>query len=206
MPDKIKKIAEFNIENAKFAIKASGIYGTPIVFNHATSFGKEANSNLKDIYGDGRIVASFVSDNGLTGKLGLLAIDKEYETAMGRYLDVTGGLAEVKQLTVVPHAIYIETNVANEGQPVVLAKAWYLNVTSGKASETYSQNTDNINESNIEYPLNIRGEVLQDSTGTSDYIDPTTGKKVYVFRVIKLPSDADYETFGNSVPTVKAIA
>lgn len=200
-----KKLAEFNIQNAKYALEITDGYETPKAFTYAQSFSKQANQNVTDLYGDGRVQATFVADNGLTGSLGLMAIDNDYEKAMGRYMEIEGGLAEISQHSVKKHAIYIETNVAEEGSEPVIAKAWYFGCTSSKAEETFNQNTDNVNINAIEYPLSIHGVKLQNSDG-SEYIDPKTGKSIYIYRVISLPGDANYSTFGDSVPTPTAKA
>lgn len=202
MPNE-KTLLRFNIKNAKYALKISSGYETPVPFGYSDSISLEADYSEKVIYGDGRKVLVIPNDKGKTGTLSLLTIDEAYEIAMKRRLAISGGIAEVKQLASVEHAIYFETDYLDSDNKQQTAKTIIYGVTSGRPSESYNQTTDDINNNNVSYPLTITGTALKASSGTSDYTD-AGGNKVYVWQQTCLPTDTGYANFGTTIADPKA--
>ncbi len=104
-----KTLLRFNIKNAKYALETDSGYGTPVPFGYSDSIALEADYAEKVIYGDGKKVLTLPNDKGKTGTLTLLTLDEEYEIAMKRRMQIAVGIAEIKQLASVRHAIYFET-------------------------------------------------------------------------------------------------
>lgn len=200
-----KKLGEFNIQNVKYALKnINGGYDAPVAFDtFAQSMSKEANFDVLDLYGDGRLQARLPNDKGLTGNLGLMAVSENYEKAMGRLIEVEGGLAEIVQTSIVEHALYIEVNYAEKDEPVKIAKCWYYGVTSEKADGNIQQNTDSPNINGIEYPITISGTRLKKADGFTDARDTKTGNYIYVLKMTSFPNDDGYDTFEYAVPIPK---
>jgi hypothetical protein len=202
-----KKLVSFNIKNAAYAIKNSdGTYDPPVKFGYSDSFAMEANYSEKQIFGDGMVVLTIPNDKGKTGTLTLLNVDEAYEIAMGRRMAIAGGTAEIKQYGAVEHAVYLEFEYVDETtEATKTSKVWVYGVTSSRPSETLNQNTDDINNNNVDIPVTIKGVPLYDAEGTGEYTDGN-GNVVYVWCVQSSPSDAGYATFGAAcvVPKVTA--
>lgn len=198
-----KSLIKFNIKNAKYAVKTGDNYASPVAFGTSRNISLEPVFNTKEIYGDGEIIAEMASDLGKKGKLGVNNIDNAYEIAMERKKEIADGLADISVRRLVKHAIYFETYELQADEKVTIAKTWLLNVTSSRPTESYEQTTDNINESTFEYDLTIRGDILKDSQGTSDYKD-ANGMTYRVYQLTKVPTDDGYDTFENTVPVPKA--
>lgn len=198
-----KTLVRFNIQNAKYALlKSGGTYDTPIDLGTSTKIALQRDASVKKIYGDGRRIAAIVNDKGETGTLTQNNINDGYEVAMGRKLQTANGLASIKQTKNITHALYFETCGYAEDGSMPVAKTWLYGVTSSAPSENYEQNTDDINESTFDLPLEIVGTNLMSSDGTAKYKDDK-GNEVIVTRLTVYPGDADYDTFGNSVPVPK---
>ena len=198
----MKELVRFNIKNAKYALKTSEGYGTPVAFGYSDSIALEADYAEKVIYGDGRKIATLPNDKGKTGTLGLLTIDEAYEMAMKRRMKTAGGTAEVKQTSSVEHAIYFEFDFLDEKQVQKTGKTIVYGVTSGRPSETLNQTTDDINNNTISYPLTIKGTPVMDSTGSKPYVDEN-GNAVYAWQETSVPGDAGYEKFGETISAPK---
>ena len=200
-----KKLIQFNIKNAKFALKSSNGYETPVEFGYSDSIALEADYAEKVIFGDGRKVLTIPNDKGKTGSLGLLAISEVYEVAMKRQMKTASGTAQIKQIASIEHAIYFETEFLDESGKTQTAKTVIYGVTSGRASESFNQTTDDINNNNISYPLTIKGTPLLAATGTEAYKD-AEGNEVYVWQETSIPGDAGYDAFGKNISDPKAPA
>ena len=98
MSDKSKTIVKFNVQNVKFAIKNGDNWTPPSPMGTSMKISLEANSSQKNIFGDGKIIASIVNDKGKTGTLTLNNICADYEIAMGRKMKLSNGIADVKEL------------------------------------------------------------------------------------------------------------
>ena len=166
-----KKLFRFNVKNVMYAVKGStGTYGTPVDLAYATSISLEADYSEQKLYGDGQVLAVLGNDKGKTGTLGVINLDKDYEIAMKRAMEVTSGLADIQQRSTVAHAIYFETDAIEDGVGKTV-KVWLLNVTTGKASESYSQTEDSPTINNYEYSLSVLGEAVRKANGTDIYYD-----------------------------------
>ncbi len=195
-----QNMLKFNIKNVKYST------GSAVEdLTYATSLSLESNYEETNIYGDGEVILVLANDQGKTATLGVVDIDNGFEKDLGRLIEIEGGaLAEVQQHGSIPVDIYYEVEAFDAGQKIVI-KNWLFNVTVGKATESYDQTTDVVNFGTFEYPLTISGKKLQAATGTDDYVD-AKGNTVKVYRATTYPGDADYETFGDSVPELKAKA
>lgn len=204
MANEGKTLVRFNVKNAAYAVKNSdGTYGTPIALGYSDSIALEADYAEKVIYGDGRKVVTIPNDKGKTGTLVLLTIDEGYEIAMKRRMKTANGTAEVKQTASIEHALYFETEFLDENQVQKTAKTIVYGVTSGRPSDTYNQTTDDINNNNTSYPLNIKGAPLMDFSGSTIYKDEN-GNTVYVWQETSVPGDAGYADFGKTIALPKA--
>ncbi len=193
-----KPLVRFNVQNIKYAVLNDGTYGTPVDYGTAIKIALEENSAVKAIYGDGRRICSIVNNRGKTGNMTTNNVSDDYEIAMGRKIKTSNGLAEIKQQKIVTHAIYFETCGMDSEGGMPIAKTWLYGVTSSRPSESFDQNTENVNESSFETPLEISGTNMLAKDGTT-YKDPITGCDVVVWQMTVSPEDAGYETFGDSV-------
>lgn len=199
MPEAKKTLVRFNVQNIKYAVLNEGTYGTPVSYGSAIKMALESNSAVKYIFGDGRRICAIVNDKGKTGKMTTNNVSDDYEIAMGRKIKTAKGLAEIKQQKVIPHAIYFETCGMDSEGGMPIAKTWLYGVTSSRPSESFDQNTDDVNESSFETSLEISGTNMLAADGKTVYKDPTTGCDVVVWQMTVTPGDAEYEKFGDTV-------
>nr|DAK09838.1 MAG TPA: hypothetical protein [Caudoviricetes sp.] len=203
MPDnKSKTIVKFNIQNVKFATKNGDNWATPVSMGASMKISLEANSSQKNIFGDGKIIASIVNDKGKTGTLTQNNICVDYEIAMGRKMKLSNGIADVKTIKSVEHCIYFETQGVTEDSKYPIAKTWLYGVTSTRPAESYDQNTDDINESTFDLPITIKGILLK-NVQEQNYVD-SDGNEYLVYQLTVEPGDEGYETFGDAVVIPKA--
>lgn len=198
MADAKKTLVRFNVQNIKYAVLSNGTYGAPVPYGTAIKMALEANSAVKAIYGDGRRICSIVNDKGKTGTMTTNNVSDDYEIAMARRIKTTSGIAEIKQQKNIVHAIYFETCGLDSEGGMPIAKTWLYGVTSSRPSESFDQNTDDVNESSFETPLEISGTDMLANNGKV-YKDPVTGCDVIVWQMTVTPADAEYATFGDSV-------
>lgn len=193
-----KTLVRFNIQNIKYAtMDAQGTYGTPVSYGTAIKMALEANSSIKDIFGDGRRICSIVNDKGKTGTMTTNNISDDYEIAMGRKIVTAVGLADIQQRKNVVHAIYFETSGLKGDGSMPLSKTWLFGVTSSRPSESYDQNTDDVNESSFDTPLVISGTNLLKADDTK-YVDDK-GNEVLVWQLTVTTDDENFATFGDAV-------
>lgn len=199
MADAKKTLVRFNVQNIKYAVMTDGKYGKPVDYGTAIKMALEANSGVKYIFGDGRRICAIVNDKGKTGTMTTNNVSDDYEIAMGRKIKAANGLAEIKQQKVVTHAIYFETCGMDSDGSMPIAKTWLYGVTSSRPPESFDQNTDDINESSFDTPLEIAGVNMLAKDGVTVYKDATTGRDVVVWQMTVTPDDPMYESFGASV-------
>ena len=192
-----KTLATFNVKNGVY-----GVSGKVAKLTYMANFSKEANSDVKTIYGDGEIQYSAINDKGFTGTIGVTARDIDYEKEIGLSMDIDGGVAEVQIVKTTEHAIGFETEAIIDGVSKV-KKVWAFGVETNRPSESLNQNTEGINESTVDYPITIKGVNLKDSGGSQDYVDEN-GHTLKVFTYSKMPTDNGYATFLDTVPEPKA--
>lgn len=197
-----KTLICFNVKNGQFKTASGSL--TSLAW--LTKFSKEKDLSTKKIFGDGELVLTLVNDKGFTGTIGMTAQDAAYNKALGFVKELSAGTGEVKQLSVVQHSIYFETDYCGSDGITKTKKTWVFGVEAQAPSETFDQNTDDINETNVEYQITIKGTNLKTADGSADYVDATTGQTVKVFTYSMLPDDVGYATFGDSVPVPKVPA
>lgn len=200
MKENKKTLVRFNVQNIKYATPdATAPHGwaKPLPYGTATKMALESDSSVKKIFGDGRRLCAIVNDKGKTGTMSTNNVNDEYEIAMGRKKRLKNGLADIKQQQTVTHCIYFETCGVDEdgGRPV--AKTWLYGVTSSRPSESFDQNTDDINESTFDTPLEIEGVPLKGANG-AEWKDEK-GNVVIVWQMTVTHDDEGYDTFGDEV-------
>lgn len=194
-----KTLVRFNIQNIKYAVLNGSSYATPVAYGSARKMALETDTANKKIFGDGRVIYVLMNEKCKNGTMTTNNISDDYEIAVGRKLRASNGLVDIAPQVSVPHAIYFETcGAAGDGSKPV-AKTWLYGVTSTRPSESYDQNTEDINESSFDTPLVISGTEVLASDGKTLYKDPTTGNTVVAWQMTVVPGDPGYETFGNAV-------
>lgn len=191
-----KTLLRFNIANAAFAMGST----SPVSFGSARKIALESDVSSKKIFGDGEVILHVLNDKGMTAVLTLNEVCEEYEVANGRKVKLTSGIADRQQIDCQSHAVYFETKGALADGSTVIVKTWLLGVKSiSRPSDNLEQSTDDINEHEIEYNLEVRGVKLKDATGTNNYVD-AKGNEVSIYKVTSVPGDDGYDTFGEAVP------
>jgi hypothetical protein len=193
------KQVRFNIKNLKYAIKTSGTYGTPVAYaGTSKSISLDNNVSKKIMYGDGRAICTVLSDKGKNGSVTVNIIDDTFETAMKRKLVTANGKADIQQMEDITCAIYFETESIDDSGARPLTKTWLLGVHTQRPAEGYTQNTDDINESQFEMPLEIFGEQVMAAGGTTPYKDDD-GNEVYAWQITVTTGDSNFSTFESTV-------
>lgn len=191
-----KKLIEYNCRNGVYN---TGSDETIKPLGYLTSVTLDKNIQTKDIYGDGDLQLSILSDKGSTGTLEMTAKDDEFDIDLGFAMQITQGLADIQVLQNKSIAIGFECYVTTADGVTKTKKVWLLGVNVSPASDGLSQNTDTINESTASYAITVKGTNLKATTGTDDYVDKN-GNTIKVYKVTAMPSDANYATFLDSVP------
>lgn len=194
-----KKLIEFNCKNGVYSVDGTEV--KPLGYLVSNTLDKSIST--KDIYGDGELQLSVLSDRGMTGTLEMTARDDEFETDLGFVKVIAQGLADVQVLQNKTISVGYENYILTADGVTKTKKVWLLGVNVAPASDSLSQNTDTTNEATASYGLTVKGVNLKDNTGSADFVDDN-GNTLKVFKVSCLPTDAGYETFLDSVPTPKA--
>ena len=201
-----KILAVFNVKNAVYAIReADGTPGTVKPMTYMNTFSKERSPQTKDLYGDGEIQDTLVSERSQTGTIGTTARDSEFERDLGFSEEMADGEAEVALTSFKRADIGFETEVKEAGKPTKVKRVWVLNIAVKPASDSLTQNQDDITQSTADYPYTAYGVNKQDSTGTKDYVD-ADGHTHKVFTYSRMPGEDGYETFLETVPVPKVKA
>lgn len=194
-----KKLIEFNCKNGVYSVDGTEV--KPLGYLVSNTLDKSIST--KDIYGDGELQLSVLSDRGMTGTLEMTARDDEFETDLGFVKMIAQGLADVQVLQNKTISVGYENYILTADGITKTKKVWLLGVNVAPASDSLSQNTDTTNEATASYGLTVKGVNLKDNVGSSDFVDEN-GNTLKVFKVSCLPTDQGYETFLDSVPTPKA--
>lgn len=195
-----KKLIEFNCKNGVYAIE-----GEVKPLGYLVSNTLDKSISTKDIYGDGELQLSVLSDRGMTGTLEMTARDDEFETDLGFVKAIAQGLADVQVLQNKTISVGYENYILTADGVTKTKKVWLLGVNVSPASDSLSQNTDTTNEATASYGLTVKGVNLKDSEGSTDFVDEN-GNTMKVFKISSVPGQEGYETFLDSVPTPKAKA
>ena len=196
--------AYHGIRNAKYAVRgedgAPGVSTVP--FKYAKSVGFDAAVDQQPVYMNDMKVLTLVTDQGYTGTIGTSAQDRALEKALGHLVEVDGMLADVKQNGFVRFDFYYEyVEHTASGIPYIV-KVWALNMEAAKASKAHSTDTNTATLGEYSYPITVYGDPVKTSDGAETYHD-ANGNEIIGVRAISVPSDAGYQTFGNSVPKMK---
>lgn len=191
-----KKLIEFNCQKGVYSVDESSV--KPL--GYLVSVTLDKNLSTKDIYGDGQLQLSVLSDKGMTGSLETTARDDEFEEDLGFVKQILNGLADVQALQNKKIDIGFETYILTKDGVTKTKKVWLLGVQVTPASDSLSQNTDTTNEATASYGITVTGRNLKATGGTDDYVDEN-GNTLKVFKISSLPTNEGYETFLNSVPT-----
>ena len=195
-----KKLIEYNCKNGVYSV--DNLTVKPLGYLVSNTLDK--NISTKDIYGDGELQLSVLSDKGMTGSLETTARDDEFEADLGFVKAISQGLADVQVIQNKTIAVGYESYITTADGITKTKKVWLLGVNVAPASESLSQNTDTTNEATASYGITVKGVNLKTSGG-ADYVDEN-GNTIKVFKISSLPTDAGYETFLDSVPTPTANA
>lgn len=200
MPSKEGKVLiQYNCKNGVYSVDGSAV--NPLGYLASTAL--DANISTKDIYGDGELQLSILSDKGLTGTLEMTAQDEDFEVDLGFVKEITQGMARVQVLQNKTISIGFETYITDADGVTKTKKVWLLGVNVSPAGESLSQNADTINESTASYPVTIKGVNLKDTAGSTDYTDEN-GNTIRVFKISSVPTDTGYADFLTTVPTPTA--
>lgn len=195
-----KKLIEYNCKNGVYNLGGTDTSIKPL--GYMSSFTLDKNMSTKDIYGDGELQLSIISDKGSTGTLEMTARDDEFEKDLGFEMAIANSLAEIQVLQNKTISVGFEVYVTMADGSTKTKKVWLLGVNVSPAGDSISQNTDSINESSASYGITVKGTLLKTADGSADYVD-ANGNTIKVFKVSALPTDTGYSTFLDSVPVPK---
>lgn len=196
--------AYHGIANAKYAFRsADGKPGTTVNdLMYAKSISFEPQVEEQPVYANDQKVLALVSDKGFTGSLGTTAQDRVLEKGLGHVVDTAQGVATVNLITYKRCDLYYEYKETVPGATYTV-KVWVLNVEVSKPSSV-EHNTDEENPTIGEYayPITVYGDKIMSATGNTPYRD-ANGNELVATKVISLPGEDGYDTFGDAVPVVK---
>lgn len=206
----LKPAAYHGISRGKFAPRTGeGTYAAkadmiPVKYLKNVSIQHSVES--EDVYADNYAILTVASEGNLTGSIGSTASDPDLETAIGwRQKLADGSTAEVAIARPVPGAFYYETILEYESKPAVTMKVWLLNLTLTKPNTESRTKNPGPDFGDYVYNYSAKGETLMTHDGAEEWTDEYgLGRRVQ--RVISLPGDAGYKTFGDAVPEPKAPA
>ena len=133
-----KKLIEYNCKNGVYSVDGTEV--KPLGYLVSNTLDKSIST--KDIYGDGELQLSVLSDRGMTGTLEMTARDDEFETDLGFVKVIAQGLAEVQVLENKTIAIGFECYFTGKDGITKTKKIWFLGVNVSPAGQSLSQNTD----------------------------------------------------------------
>lgn len=205
VPDKTgKTLVQFNVKNGVYAVE--GTPSTVKPFTFMNTFSKDRNVTVKNLYGDGEVQDSLISDRTITGAIGATARDLEFEKDIGFIQEDGGGGTDEIAVTSYKRVNFgFETEYKEKGKPSKVKKVWVLNTQITPPNESITQNQDDITESTFDYNYTGYGVNKKDSQGTAEYVDKN-GKPIKVYTVSCMPDEEGYATFLDSVPVPKMAA
>lgn len=196
-----KTLIEYNIRNVVYSVDGSEVKP----WTYAVGLQLQKSTESKDIYGDGDLQLSLITDKGFTGNIDATARDTDFEKDLGFVMEMDNGTGEVSVVENKNISIGAEIYIADSTGTVKVKKKWWFGVNVGPAGDSLSQTTTSINEANASYTLTVKGVPLMDSTGISEYKDQNgVGRKC--FSKTSLPADSNFAEFLESVPKAQAKA
>lgn len=198
-----KTLVAFNVKNGVYAIATDdGSTATVKPLTYMNTLSKERAPQTRKLYGDGEEQETLVNEKSMSGALGVTARDIEFERDLEFTEELENGEGEVAIVSLKRAHIGFETEVKEKGKPAKVKKVWVFNAEVMPASESLTQNQDDITPSMADYSFTAYGVNKKDSTGTSDYVDEN-GQTKKVFTLSRMPGEDGYETFLESVPIPK---
>lgn len=207
MVNNTQAAAYHGISNAKYALRtAEGKPGSEVkslLYSKGISF--EPTVEETPVYANDTKVLALVADKGFTGSLGTTAQDRELEKGLGHLVDVEGGVATVNLVSYKRADIYYEYKETTPAATYTV-KVWALNAEISKPSSVeHSTDEEQPTIGEYAYPITVYGDKVMAADGNTAYRD-ANGNELVATRVIALPGDDGYETFGDAVPVVKISA
>lgn len=197
-----KDLAQFNIKNAVYAVEGESSAVKPLTWMN--TFTKDRNITSHAFYGDGEMIVSLASDRNISGTIGATARDDTFEEAIGIAIKPSGGgVAEIAAKSMPRISFGFETDFIGEDGIRKTKKTWVFGMQVSPPNDSFTQDQDDITQSNADYPYTAYGVNLQAATGGTAYIDEN-GQTVKIFTYSKKPGDDGYETFLDSVPVPKS--
>lgn len=185
-----KTLIEYNIQNVVYSVDGETV--KPWTFASALQLSK--STETKDIFGDGELQVSVITDKGMTGNIDATARDTDFEKDLGFVMDMDDGTGEVSVVANKSISIGCEINFMGADGVAKVKKKWFFGVQVTPASESLSQTTSSINENTASYGLTVKGVTLMDSTGLVEYKDENgVGRKC--FSKTSKPGDTNYADF-----------
>lgn len=205
MPVRKKAAAYHNISNMKFAPKKAGAYQEPFEMLYAQALGLTSKVDAVEQHADGRLVCRIPSDTGYEGEIGTTAQDPELEKAAGFAAEGANGLITSNVTAFLRGALYYEHLETDEDNVTSTVKTWLYGVEIGKGSKNHTTDKQSVELGTYSMPIRVFGEKLMSADGAKEYLNERgVGMLAYIYSA--WPEDADYETFGDTVPTPKVAA
>jgi hypothetical protein len=202
---KAQSPAYHGIRNAKYCVRGEdGAAGSTVAdLSFAKSISFEPAVETLDVYANDQKVLALISDKGYSGEFGTTAQDRAFETSLGQAIEVESGTADINIIGYKRFDMYYEyTEYTSSNNLPYTVKVWVLNAEASKATKEYNTNEDTPTIGEYLYPITVYGDKILDKEGTNTYKD-ANGNELVATRVIAVPSDTGYATFGDSVPKVK---
>ena len=196
--------AYHGISNAKYALRgtdgAPGSTVTDLAYAKSISFEPQVEETA--VYANDQKVLALVSDKGFAGSLGTTAQDRALEKSLGHAIDTASGEATINLIGYKRADIYYEYKETTPAATYTV-KVWVLNCEISKPSTIeHATDEDQPTIGEYAYPITVYGDKIKASSGTATYRD-ANGNEITATKVIALPDDDGYTTFGDSVPVVK---
>lgn len=195
------------IQNAKYSVRTTdGAPGTQInPFAYAKAVSLEPSLETEAIYANNSAIFSAVSDQGYKGNFGTTAQDRGFEEAVGMLLPLDGGTADINLISLKRFDFYYEYSEKTSGGHSYVVKVWLLGCEASKAAKSHETDTTKATFGEYSYPLTIFGDKVRASDGTAIYRD-ASGNELTATRIIAVPTDTGYASFGDTVPVPKVTA
>ena len=206
MADKKQAAAYHGAENGKYALRgADGTPGETVeIFQYLKSVAYDPDVDTQEIYANDCKIMSIISDQGYTGSIGTTAQDRAFEEALGHLLTLDGMIADVNSNGFNRIDFYYEYKEETPNGTPYMVKVWILNLEVSKSSKENKTDEKSVSIGEYSYPITIYGDKVKSADGSAVYRD-ANGMEWIATRLIAVPGDTAYETFGDSVPVPKVI-
>lgn len=207
MPNK-KPLAFHGIQNAKACVRTtpSTPGTTPLTLPLVKSIAVNPVFSKQDVYAGNTLALSVPNDQGYDSTLGVTGQDLDFEIALGHVMALAGGHGNVETKDLKRFDLYYEYIMHPEDGASYVVKVWQLNLAVvAKPTWQHDTDTESLSIAPYQYGIKHYGDIVQDATGTADYVD-SNGFKYKAFTIRAVPTDTGYTTFGETVPEPKVPA